>query len=120
MPMLRNFSRKSMLPLNWSVRLSSFCTAVLACALALPFAGGQQTQTPNQTAPPNKKSTTSSKGKSKAAENIPDGPPMTLEAIVRMLKAVKGGIMDQPRIIAFINKRSLDFTATPENLGQLM
>jgi len=108
-----------MLPLNWSVRLSSFCAAVLACALALPFAGGQQAPAPNQTAP-NKKSTTSSKGKSKAAENIPDGPPMTLELVVRMLKGVKQGITDQPRIIAFINKRSLDFTATPENLGQLM
>jgi hypothetical protein len=45
---------------------------------------------------------------------------MTLEAILKMLNGVKQGIMDQPRIIAFINKRGLDFDAAPENIGKIL
>jgi hypothetical protein len=45
---------------------------------------------------------------------------MTLEGVKAMLAGVKKGILDQPRIIAFINKRNIDFEATNENLGALM
>jgi hypothetical protein len=113
--MHKHFLKGSTTASNSSARLSSVCIAVLACSLALPFVGGQ-TPTPA----PDKKSTTASKGKSKPSDTVPDGPPMTLETVIRMLKGVKTGLMDQPRIIAFIRKRGLDFTATSENIGQLL
>jgi hypothetical protein len=96
----------------WRIQLSSLCILTVALGLALPFAGGQtQPATPQtkKTAPPKKKAAT-----------VPDGPPMTLAALVSMLNGVKQGIMDQPRILAFINKRSIDFDATPENVSTLM
>jgi hypothetical protein len=115
MQMQGNFVTRSMPLSNWSVRLSSFCAAVVALALIIPFAGGQ-----TQTANPPAKKTPASKTKGKAADTVPDGPPMTLDAIVRMLKAVKQGVMDQPRILAFIAKRNIAFDATGENLSTLM
>ena len=120
--MQKNFRIKSRPRSNWRIRLSSLCILTLVFALALPFAGGQtQTATPQTkaTTAPSKK-TTSTKSKAKATDNVPDGPPMTLDTLVKMLKAVKQGILDQPRILAFINKRNIDFDATPDNLATLM
>jgi hypothetical protein len=110
--MQKNFRIKSR-PLSiWKTRLSSICILTVALALLIPFAGGQ-----TQTATPQTKKTAPAK---KKADNIPDGPPMTLAALVSMLKGVKQGILDQPRVLAFINKRNIDFDATPENLSTLM
>jgi hypothetical protein len=112
-----NFSTKSMPPSNWRIRLSSICIASLGVALALPFAGGQ-TQTANPNTPVKK--TASSKGKAKTADPVPDGPPVTLDNTVKMLAAVKQGLMTAPRVLAIVNKRNIDFEATPDNLGKLM
>jgi hypothetical protein len=88
-------------PSSWRIRLSSLW---LAAALA---AG--QTPTP----PPAKKAPV------KPVDTVPAGPPMTLTGVVRMLSGVKQGITDHPRVLAFVNKRGIDFAATSENMAAL-
>jgi hypothetical protein len=92
---------------------------VAVLALVIPLAGNQATQTPPPA--PAKKTTkaTTSKSAVKAPDTVPDGPPMVMNAIIQMLERVKAGTMVESRVIAFINKRGLDFVATSDNLGKL-
>src|SRR5665213_3323704 len=108
--MQKNFGSLSKKRWTCKTRLSSSAIPVLAVALTLPFAGGQQTK-PNSSG----KKTTKAQ-----ASTVPDGPPMTLPALVTMLGAIKKGIMDQARILEFVNKRNIDFDATPANVSTLM
>src|SRR5258708_5902880 len=118
-PMPRPCKPKSKIRLSSSVLFASLQAFVAVLALVIPLAGNQATQTPPPA--PAKKTTkaTTSKSAAKAPDTVPDGPPMVMNAIIQMLERVKAGTMVESRVIAFINKRGLDFVATSDNLGKL-
>jgi hypothetical protein len=108
--------RRLTLRSNWSARPNSFSLAMLFIALAVPFVAGHAQQSTVQ-----KKTRSTTKAAQKpTGDSIPDGPPLSIDFILRMLNQVKADITDEPRIIAFINKRGLDFLATQENLDRLL
>lgn len=102
-----------MRPSNWNVRRSSLLVLLIAVAALLP--AGQPPQTPAQ----KKTKTTNRQTPKPAGDNIPDGAPLSVDFILKMLGQVKADVTDEPRIVAFINKRGLDFLATGQNLGKL-
>jgi hypothetical protein len=109
--MLRFCLRRLMLPLNWSARHSRFPVFLLLLALVpapMNTAAGQASN--------GKKTTAKAKP---AGDTIPDGPALSIEFILKMLAQVKADVTDEPRIIAFINKRGLDFDGTQQNLDRL-
>lgn len=99
--------------LNWSVPHSRFpfflLLLVLVPALANVSAGQGSTG----------KKTTGKPSAKPAGDTIPEGAALSIEFILKMLAQVKADVTDEPRIIAFINKRGLDFDGTQQNLDRL-
>jgi hypothetical protein len=114
--MPRLCKRKLKIRSNSNVPFASLQALLLAAALVIPVIGTNAQQP--QIAVPKKTKSTTTKAPPKP-DVVPDGPPMVLDAVVKMLERVKAGTMAEARVIAFINKRGLDFIATPGNLAML-
>jgi hypothetical protein len=100
---------------NWRSRVNKHLFGLLALALAIPFLSGEP---PSPTVQKKTKAAPKAAPK-KAGDQIPDGPELSIEFVVKMLGQVKADVTDEARIIAFIDKRGLDFLATPQNLKRL-
>jgi hypothetical protein len=102
-----------MLPLNWSARRSRVPVFLLLIALIPALASPSAAQVSTT------KKTNGKAAAKPAGDTIPDGPALSIEFILKMLGQVKADVTDEPRIIAFINKRGLDFDGTQRNLDRL-
>jgi hypothetical protein len=101
---------------NWSGRVNRHFWGLLVLALVIPFLSGEP---PSPTVQNKKKAAPKASPKKAAGDQIPDGPELSLDFVIKMLGQVKADVTDEARIVAFVDKRGLDFLATPQNLKRL-